>query len=123
MSREQIAIDMALGVLENALDISYSLLMDETAKQHDEGVPEALNLIEIGKGFLAQTCAKNHKRYDDCAGDVLMIGSQINAIAKAYEGGNPGVSRMLKGHTAFVDVVLTMIELEGDSLKHGGVHA
>lgn len=113
LTREQIAIQMALNLLSTRINHIGHLMMAETAKDHDDAVLECLNLVELGEGKLEEMRGKRYQDYDDCIADFIQIGSLVSAISKVYGERDTAISRSIKGCLPCVDVMMTVVELQG----------
>lgn len=114
VTRKQIAIEMALGLLSTKIDHIGCVLMEETARDHDEAVLECLNLVELGEEKLERMKGKRYQDYEDCIADFIQIGSLVNAISTVYGERNTAIGRTIRGCLPCVDVMMTVVELQGD---------
>lgn len=110
-SKQQIAIGLAIDMLNQNYLTMFSVLMDETSKTHDEGVLDALNLIEIGKSEIQRMKAKRYSDFDDCSADLVKIGALNRAIEAACGDRNDLVGRFASTKSSHVDTLLSLIEV------------
>jgi hypothetical protein len=113
-SRQQQAIELSLDVLAKNFSSMYSVMMAETAKRHDDGILDSLNLIEIAQDELGRMRSKGYGTLDDCMADLARIGAINNAINKACGNQDGSVGRHARSCSTYVDVLMHVIEVAED---------
>lgn len=114
LTRQQLAIEMALDVLQNDFDGAYRVLMKETATSHDQGILDSLSLIELALDELVRMRERRHMTLDDCMGDITRIGAISNAINRACGDQEGAVGCYARSSATYAAVLLHMIEVAED---------
>src|SRR5690554_2742450 len=110
-SRLQIAVDLALDTLDHNFEILFSMGMADAAKRSDNGVLDALNLIEVVHVKIGVMRGNHYAEYDDCVADFAHIGSLIRAIALSIGQRDDALGTAAQRSTYYVDVLLHQIEV------------
>lgn len=116
-SRQQQAIELSLDVLAKNFSSMFSVMMAETAKRHDAGILDSLNLIEIAQDELGRMRSKGYETLDDCMADLTRIGAINNAISKACGNQDSSIGCYARNCATYVDVLIHVIEVAEDDLE------
>lgn len=112
--RQRLAIELSIDVLRRNFDSMYSVMMSETAKRHDDGILDSLNLIELGLDELCRVRERQHTTLDDCMGDLTRIGAVCNAINRACGQEDGSIGLYARKSATYVDVLMSVIEVAED---------
>lgn len=110
-TRLQVAISMAIDMLDSHFKSMHSFLMEETAKRCDESVLDSLNLIEVGRDYLSTMRQKHYRCYDDCSTDFVKVGAIHKALHAFCGERDDVIGNYAKGSLPYIDVLLEMIEI------------
>jgi|GEM_PF-3724700 len=113
-ARQRLAMGMAVNLLDYKFDSMFSHLMGETAKRHDEGLLDALNIIEIGQAEMAKMRHTEYDGFDDFTADLVRVDALIKAVNRACGDSNEVIARYVKSALPYVGVMMTMVEVAGD---------